>query len=231
MDINSSLYSSLGVTYYDSTSTASTTSTTDEEQDSGALALEDFLSLMTTQLQNQDPLAPLENGDFLGQIASFAQVSGLDELQNSFSSFADSMKSDQALQGSALVGKSVLIPSSLGQHSAESNLSGIINVDPSVTDLSLQIFTEEGELVRTIEMGTASGNVDFTWDGLDQDGNAVDFGSYQFLATGTVDGEGTAFATATIAKVDSVLVGSDQGLVLNLAGIGAVPFSEAQEIL
>ncbi len=227
---NSSIYSSLGVNYYDSASTTSTTSS-NEEQDTGELALEDFLSLMTTQLQNQDPLAPMENGDFLGQIASFAQVSGLDDLQGSFSDFATSMKSDQALQGSTLVGRSVLIPSSMGVYSAESNMSGIINVDPSVTDLSVQVYTEEGELVRTIEMGSASGNVDFIWDGLDDEGNAMDYGSYQFLATGTVDGEGTAFATATIAKVDSVLVGSDEGLVMNLAGIGAVPFSEAQEII
>lgn len=224
---NSSLYNSLGL----SLSQSSSATATDNEKDAGELALEDFMSLMTTQLQNQDPLKPMESGDFLGQIASFAQVSGLDDLQNSFSSFAESMKSDQALQGSALVGKSVLIPSSLGLHSAESNLSGIINVDPSVTDLSLQVFTEEGELVRTIEMGAASGNVDFTWDGLDDEGNAMEYGSYQFLATGTVDGEGTAFATATVARVDSVLVGNDQGLIMNLSGIGAVPFSEAQEIL
>ncbi len=224
---NSNLYNSLGL----SLSQSSSVNATESEKDAGELALEDFMSLMTTQLQNQDPLKPMESGDFLGQIASFAQVSGLDDLQNSFSSFADSMKSDQALQGSALVGRSVLIPSSLGVHSADSNLSGIIAVDPSVTDLSLQVYTEEGELVRTIEMGSASGNVDFSWDGLDDEGNTMDYGSYQFLATGTVDGEGTAFATATVAKVDSVLVGNDQGLVMNLSGIGAVPFSEAQEII
>lgn len=223
---NSNLYNSLGLSLNQSSSATAT-----DEKDAGELALEDFMSLMTTQLQNQDPLKPMESGDFLGQIASFATVSGIDDLQNSFGSFADSMKSDQALQGSALVGRSVLIPSSIGIHSADSNLSGIINVDPAVTDLKVQIYTEEGELVRTIEMGAASGNVDFTWDGQDSDGNTMEYDSYQFLATGTVDDEGTAFATATVAKVDSVLVGADDGLVMNLAGIGAVPFSEAQEII
>jgi len=224
---NSSLYSSLGL----SSNLATSASKTESEKDTGELALEDFMSLMTTQLQNQDPLKPMESGDFLGQIASFAQVSGLDDLQNSFSSFADSMKSDQALQGSALVGRSVLFPSSMGTHSADQNLSGVINVDPAVTDLKVQIYSEAGEVVRTIEMGSASGNVNFTWDGFDAEGNAMEYGSYQFLATGTVDGEGMAFATATTAKVDSVLVGSDEGLIMNLAGIGSVPFSEAQEII
>lgn len=57
-------------------------------------------------------------------------------------------------------------------------------------------------------------------------------GTYQFKATGTVDGENRAFATATVAKVESVLVGgANSGLIMNLAGIGAVPFSEAQEII
>ena len=57
-------------------------------------------------------------------------------------------------------------------------------------------------------------------------------GIYQFKASGTINGDNTAFGTATVAKVDSVLVGSgQQGLTVNLAGIGSVPFSEVQEIL
>ncbi len=201
------------------------------EKDAGALALEDFMSLMTTQLQNQDPLKPMESGEFLGQIAAFGTVSGIGDLKNSFDSFAKSMQSDQALQGSALVGRSVLVPSSIGAMTADNGLQGRINVAESVTDLKVQIFTETGALVRTIEMGSASGDTSFTWDGFDDSGTALVPGAYQFKATGTVAGENTAFATATIAKVDSVLVGgANQGLVMNLAGIGAVPFSEAQQI-
>ena len=203
-----------------------------EEQDAGELALEDFMSLMTTQLQNQDPLKPMESGEFLGQIAAFGTVSGIGDLKTSFDSFAKSMQSDQALQGSALVGHSVLVPSSIGSMTADNGLQGRINVSESVTDLKVQIFTETGALVRTIEMGAASGDTQFTWDGFDDSGAALAPGTYQFKATGTVGGENTAFATATIAKVESVLVGgAGKGLVMNLAGIGAVPFSEAQEII
>lgn len=223
---NTNLYNSLGLSLNQSSSANPA-----DERGQGELLTEDFLALMTSQLQHQDPLKPMDNGDFLGQIASFAQVDGLDSLQDSFSSFASSMKSDQALQGSALVGRSVLIPSSIGTHTTEQNLSGVISVDPSVTDLKVQVYSEEGELINTIEIGSASGIVNFEWDGLDTEGNTMEHGNYQFLATGTVDGEGTAFATATVAKVDSVLVGNDEGLIMNLAGIGAVPFSEAQEII
>ncbi|WP_438971696.1 flagellar hook assembly protein FlgD [Methylophaga sp.] len=203
-----------------------------EEKDAGSLALEDFMSLMTTQLKNQDPLKPMESGDFLGQIASFGTVSGIADLQDSFSSFAKSMQSDQALQGSSLVGRSVLVPSSIGMMTPEDGMTGQINVSEPVTDLKVQVFSENGVPVRTIEMGAASGYTNFTWDGFDANDTAMPEGIYQFRATGTVNGENTAFGTATVAKVSSVLVGSgSQGLTVNLAGIGSVPFGEVQEII
>jgi len=204
----------------------------DANKDSGALAMEDFMSLMTTQLKNQDPLKPLESGDFLGQIAAFGTVSGISDLQNSFSSFAQAMQSDQALQGSALVGRSVLVPSSIGTLTAEDGLKGQINVAEPVTDLKLKIYNQSGVPVKTIEMGSASGYTNFAWDGFDENGQALPPGVYEFKASGTIDGNNTLFATATVAKVESVLVGSgNQGLTINLAGIGSVPFSEAQEII
>jgi flagellar basal-body rod modification protein FlgD len=201
-------------------------------KDDGALATEDFLALMTTQLQNQDPLKPLESGDFLGQIASFSTVSGIGELNDSFDGFAQSMQSDQALRGSALVGRSVLVPSSLGNLTAGESIEGQINVADPVPDLKVQIYNESGAPVRTIAMGPAAGYTNFAWDGLDDDGQALPSGTYQYKASGTVNGDNTAFATATVAKVDSVLVGNgSQGLTINLAGIGSVPFSEVQEII
>lgn len=208
------------------------TSSTEEENDPGKLQMEDFMSLMTTQLMNQDPLKPMESGDFLGQIASFSTVSGISDLQDSFASFAKAMQSDQALQGSSLVGRSVLVPSSIGVMTADSPMRGQINVEEPVSNLEMKIFSDTGELVRTIPMGAASGYTNFEWDGLNNDGEAMPEGVYQFMATGTVDGQNTAFATAVMAKVDSVLVGSGgQGLTINLAGIGSVPFSEVQEII
>ena len=203
-----------------------------EEKDAGTLAMEDFMSLMTTQLKNQDPLKPMESGEFLGQIAAFGTVSGIGDLQKSFEGFAKSMQSDQALQGSSLVGRSVLVPSSIGTMSAEGGLKGQINVAEPVSDLQVRIYKEVGVPVRTIEMGQASGYTNFVWDGFSDNGEALPPGLYQFKATGTIDGDSTAFATATVAKVESVLVGSgSQGLTMNLAGIGSVPFSEAQEII
>jgi len=220
--VSSNPYEALGLTNI---------TTTSEDQEQGTLLMDDYLALMTTQLKNQDPLEPMDNGDFLAQIAQFATVSGIGDLNTSFSDFSTSMQSDQAIQGAALVGRSVLVASSIGMMTAEEGMQGQINVADPVNDLKVSIYSESGALVRTIDMGSASGYTNFSWDGIDENGEALTPGVYQFKATGTVQGNNAAFSTATVAKVDSVLVGGgSQGLILNLGGIGSVPFSEAQEI-
>jgi hypothetical protein len=74
------------------------------------LGQEQFLKLMITQLNNQDPFKPLESGEFLGQLAQFGTVSGIQDLQQSFQGLAGSMQSNQALQAAGLVGRSVYVP-------------------------------------------------------------------------------------------------------------------------
>ena len=202
-----------------------------EVKDNGELATEDFLALMTTQLKNQDPLEPMDNGEFLAQIAQFATVSGIGDLNDSFEGFSTSMQSEQAIQGSTLVGRSVLVPSSIGIMTAEEGMKGQINVAAPVADLKVSVYNEAGVQVRTLEIGGAEGFTDFTWDGFDDNGEALSPGVYQFRASGTIDGDNTAFATGTIAKVESVIIGNgSQGLIMNLGGIGSVPFSEVVEI-
>jgi flagellar basal-body rod modification protein FlgD len=80
-------------------------------------------------------------------------------------------------------------------------------------------------------MGAAAGETRFTWDGTNENGEAMSPGVYQVMATGTVDDQTTSFATSMAGKIESVLVGNEQGLIMNLEGIGAVPFSQAQEII
>ena len=82
--------------------------------DKKEMGQEDFLKLMTTQLQNQDPMKPMENGDFLAQIAQFSTVDGIGKLQESFEALSGSLHSNQALQASGLIGRNVMVPSNAG---------------------------------------------------------------------------------------------------------------------
>ena len=76
------------------------------------LGQEAFLNLMITQLKNQDPFKPLDSGEFLGQLAQFGTVSGLQDLQTKFDSLSSALVSNQALQAASLVGHTALVPSS-----------------------------------------------------------------------------------------------------------------------
>jgi len=94
----------------------------------GDLGLNDFFKLMVTQLKNQDPMKPLENGEFLSQIAQFGTVSGIDKLNKTFEGLAANLTSGQAIQAGNLIGREVLVPGGVaalapGQPSAASSSS------------------------------------------------------------------------------------------------------------
>lgn len=197
------------------------------------LGQEDFLKLMTTQLTNQDPMKPMENGEFLGQIAQFASVRGLETLNESFASLKDSLYSNQALQASVLVGRSVLIPGKVGMLTPErGTLAGAAELPANVDDLTVRITDAVGQTIRAIPMGAQrAGNVDFVWDGKDEGGRLMPPGYYGVQASGRVAGQSVATETMVEAHVDSVSLGGSSGSVsLNLAGLGARDFQDVREI-
>jgi len=204
----------------------------EQKEDSNQLQLEDFLELMVTELTHQDPFKPMENSELATQISQFAAVSGIDELNNSFTGLSESMVSDQALQAANLVGRDVLVPVNTGNLEAGGSISGVVGVTEPAEQVTVRITDQSGVLVKEIQLGTQSkGEVSFTWDGLDANGDAVEPGQYQVEAQATVDGETVAPYTLLEARVDSVSIGAaGQGLSVNLAGLGPVSFSSVAEI-
>lgn len=197
------------------------------------LGQKDFLKLLTTQMNNQDPFKPLDSGDFLGQIAQFGTVSGIQDLQNSFSTFASSISSEQALQAAHLVGRAVLIPGNEGLLAAGGQISGELSLPSDASSVLVNIYDSNGELIRTVDMGAQQGGqLPFVWDGLLDDGSYADPGVYLIQASAAVAGENQALATQIRADVESVTLGGGQdGLKLNLAGIGSINFNQVQRIL
>ena len=106
----------------------------------GQLQQEDFLELMIAQFSNQDPFAPLENGDFLGQLAQFGTVSGIEELQQSFETVAASLNSDQALQASTLIDHEVLAPGNIGVLEAGGTIQGAVELSNSAVGVDLSLI-------------------------------------------------------------------------------------------
>ncbi|MBU3002123.1 flagellar hook assembly protein FlgD [Paraglaciecola arctica] len=197
------------------------------------LSQEDFFSLLTEQLANQDPTKPVDNDQMVAQMTSFTMADGIQQLNTQFGDFATSMTSNQALQASSLIGQQVLLQGDIGYVSSEGQgVSGVVIAEQSVRDLEITIENEIGEVVKTINVGTqAAGNVEFNWDGTDSSGNPLPVGNYVVRAQGDVDGESVVLPTAINRHVDSVsLAASSQGIILNLDGEVSVTLDDVIQI-
>jgi len=207
---------------------------TSATQNKQSLGQEEFLKLLTTQLTHQDPMKPMENGEFLGQMAQFSTVSGIQDLQASFKDFAGSISSDQALQAASLVGRYVSAPSQEALLSAGGSVAGDFELPASSNDVNVKIIDPQtGEVIKSIGLGTqAAGKVEFEWDGVDQNGQLSSPGVYKIEATAQIDGANTQLATNVKSLVQSVTMGTNNtGLQVNLAGVGTVKFNQLKQIL
>src|SRR3569832_2993970 len=93
---------------------------------SDKLGQSDFLKLMTSQLRNQDPMQPMDIGAFLGQIAQFSQVSGIQDMQASVKQLVDTLSSNQAMQASSQVGKTVVAPAESDSYTGKHAVQGAV---------------------------------------------------------------------------------------------------------
>lgn len=204
----------------------------EQETKDGAedLGLQDFMKLMVTQLNNQDPFQPMENGEFLAQIAQFGSVSGLNQLNDQFTNLASSITSGQALQAGSLVGREVLAPTNTAQLIPGETISGQAYLEGAASEVIVRITDAIGQPVREFSLGAQpAGAVDFSWDGIDNTGNFAPPDYYTVEVTGSRNGVNEALGTQLYATVDSVSLGS-QGLILNLNGMGSVAFADIQQI-
>jgi len=199
---------------------------------SDQLGQDEFLKLMVAQLKNQDPFAPMENGDFISQMAQFSSVTGIAELQQSFEQMATSLQSNQALQASSLVGRTVLIPSKEATLVGGESVNGVVELSESSSSVGVTITDSSGQVIRRLELGTqSSGDIYFNWDGTDIDGKAVAEGQYFVNADAKIGDETVALETLMAASVASVTLGQGgQGLKLNLTDGNAVDFSSVRAI-
>ncbi len=212
---------------------------TQNDSRNAALGQADFLRLMTEQLKNQDPLKPLSNSEFLGQLAQFSTVQGIQDLNSSFGGMASALNSDQALKAAALVGHSALIAADRFElPGATTNPDGSVNprraegvvAAPGAGEITVDIKDQSGAIVRQLRMQSPSaGDVPFVWDGLDDAGRAVTGGVYSISARIGSGQQMQQLETGVIAKIESVTL-SPQGMILNFAGIGSAPLSAVLRI-
>lgn len=192
----------------------------------------DFLKLLTTQLQAQDPTNPMDNSQFVSQLAQFSQLASTQDLNTSLNSLSSQitsgLQSSQVLGSVGLVGRHVLVPSASLSY-AGSALDGAVGITSTSSDVQLVIKDGSGKVVRTLDLGAQqSGLARFDWDGTDDSGNPVPAGDYSITAA---DESGNALSTYADGTVSGVgYGGSSVGTYVQVNGVGGVPLSSIAQI-
>ena len=130
-----------------------------------------FLTLLVSQMKNQDPLKPQDPTEFLSQLAQVSSVAGISEMKNSIATLADSLYAGQALQAASVVGRNVLAPSDSARLAAGGSVEGAVDLPVSTAAGFVRVFDASGSLVREVPLGSrAAGLANFEWDGTGSSG-------------------------------------------------------------
>ena len=128
------------------------------------LGQSDFLKLMTTQLQNQDPFSPMENGDFIAQMAQFSTVTGIAEMGESLKSLSNQLGEFRIATATNLLGHSVLVPGNKVRPDSEGEIHGVLDLPRASSATNIVFSNTAGEVVHSIDLGSqASRLVGFSW--------------------------------------------------------------------
>jgi flagellar basal-body rod modification protein FlgD len=216
------------------TTNSSLSSATAAATGNQSLGKDAFLQLLVTQLKNQDPLSPQDNGAFVSQLAQFSSLEGINTLNDSVNNISSNYSSSQALQASSLVGRSIITQTDTALVDTSKSMTGSVAVTAATGNVSVKITDKDGVVVRTLDLGAQSaGSSDFIWDGKNANGEVAAAGTYTFAATTKNDtGDSVALATSLPATVTSVTLSQTGGeMLLNLAGgMGSVKLSQIQTI-
>ncbi|MEQ7919565.1 flagellar hook assembly protein FlgD [Xanthomonas sp. WHRI 1810A] len=219
--------------YLKSLQTAGSTTAGDSATGASSLGKDSFLQLLVTQMQNQNPLDPQDNSEFVAQLAQFSSLETMQNLSTSVDSISGMYQSSQALQASSLVGSSVIVDVGSTTVDTTAGLTGTVIVPGAATMSSVKVYDASGNIVRTIDMGeqTGASNAKFSWDGKDETGNVLPTGTYSFKADATIDGTSTSLATYLPATVSSVTMGTaTSAMTLNLANGATIAMDKVKQI-
>ena len=195
-----------------------------------ALGKDSFLQLLVAQMENQNPLDPQDNTQFVAQLAQCSSLQSMNNLNTTVESFMGRYQSSQALQASSLVGRSVIVETGRALVDTGKSMTGNVMMPADGSNLNVKIYDDKGTLVKTMPMGDwSAGTVDFILDGVNEKGEKVESGNYTFVAEAQIQGEAVALSTYLPATVNSVTLAGGE-MHLNLAGMGRLPLSSVLTI-
>ena len=191
------------------------------------LGQEDFLKLMTTQLQNQDPFAPMENGEFIAQMAQFSTVTGITSMDESLKNVAAKLGETRIATAANMLGHSVLVPGKIARADDDGSINGVIDLPSAATNVNVVFKSQSGEILDTINLGNqSSGLVGFAWHGAPKD--MIENDEPIFVEAYANSGKGMEGVSSSIfAEVLSSSAGDgDSGVMLDVRDYGTISANE-----
>ncbi len=195
----------------------------------------DFIKLLTAQLNNQDPTAPVDATQQLTQLAQFSQVTGISEINTTLKAIQDqlSAKGSTTSPADALsyVGHNVLVPGDTAYPRTSGGLAGAIELQGDASDVNVAVESADGQVLKSIALGPQSaGTVNFDWNGLTNAGADAGSGPFKIVVTANNAGKAVAAQSLVWAPVSSVSLPATGAPVLSLPGLGHVAATDVREV-
>lgn len=194
-----------------------------------------FMTLLVTQLQNQDPLKPMENAELTSQLAQINTVSGIDNLNETLEGITTQIEAGQSLQAAELIGKGVLVPGErmlVGEGGASTPFG--VDLAQGASEMQAKILGNDGNVLRTMELGAAPAGVrSFQWDGKMDSGETAPEGAYRVVVDAVnAEGETLNVNMLNYAMVNGVGTSPEGKVNLDLGGVTeSVRLDEVRKIL
>lgn len=189
-----------------STTSGSSASSTSSSSGTSTLGMDAFLQLLVTQLQYQDPLSPMDDKEFVAELAQFSSLEQLTEINTGIDKLSTIGQEQQLLGAVNFIGKTIEANGTAVSLTSGEASAVTFTLPEDATTCLVNVLDSAGSIVRTVDLGaTKAGEVEFTWDGKDYDGTVMDDGQYQVAVTATnADGD--------TMKVSSTMTGTVAGI-------------------
>jgi flagellar basal-body rod modification protein FlgD len=197
----------------------------------GEMGQEQFLTLMLAQLKNQDPLQPLEPGEFLGQLAQFSTVIGVQGMQTQMFGMVEALRASQTLEGASLIGRSVLTDGQQATFDGTTPVQGTVTVPETASAVELVIRNEFGVEVSRLLMGPGAGEREYTWNGRLADGEQAAAGRYEVSALARFADRTQALPVSVLSTVRSITVDAQGGGLLLNTENGTLTLSSVRHVM
>ena len=197
----------------------------------GELGREDFLSLLVTQLQHQDPLNPMDSTDFTAQLAQFSSLEQLTNMSGQLEELTTAQTAFTNSQAVGYIGHTVLSNGNAFSFDGQDPAGMTLDLQAPAHNVFLSVYDATGAVVASFEAGSmAAGRQTALWNGQDNNGNLLAGGDYRFEAV-AVDARGDDIGVKPLSRGRVEGVAFKGGAAVLMLGNREVALADVIEVI